>query len=39
MGFVISKLLGVVDAAVQGNVDGKDQISHLFILHPSYQRL
>ena|GEM_PF-6599608 len=36
MCFVISKLLGVVAAAIQGNVDCEDYISHWIVVTPSY---
>jgi hypothetical protein len=35
MCLVISNLLGVVDAAIQGSVDCEDYISHLIVLTPS----
>ena len=34
--FIVSKLFGVVDAAIQGNVDCEDYISHWIALTPSY---
>jgi hypothetical protein len=35
MRFFISKLFGVVTAAVQGSVDREDYISHLIVLTPT----
>jgi hypothetical protein len=35
MAFVISNLFGVVAAAIQGNVDCEDYISHLIVLSRS----
>jgi hypothetical protein len=35
MRFFISKLFGVVAAAIQGSVDREDYISHLIVLTPT----
>jgi len=35
MCFVVGKLFGVIDAAIRGNVNGEDYLSHWIVQYPS----